>query len=75
MTYIRHLLIAFDQFANAILGGWPDETLSAYAWRKQDWRCKAINALFFWQKNHCRASYESEKNRRHLPPELRDEPA
>ena len=29
MTYIEGLLIAFDQFINAALGGWPDETLSS----------------------------------------------
>ena len=28
MTYIEGLFIAFDQFINAVLGGWPDETLS-----------------------------------------------
>jgi hypothetical protein len=70
--YIYNLLIAFDQFANALLGGYADETLSAYSWRKQDWRYKAINALFFWQSNHCRGAYDAEQNRRHLPPEYRD---
>ena len=29
MTYIEGLFIAFDQFINAVLGGWPDETLSS----------------------------------------------
>jgi predicted alpha-1,6-mannanase (GH76 family) len=73
VRYVRHVLIALDQLFNALVGGWPDETLSAYAWRKQDWRYKAINALFFWQMNHCRAAYEAERLRHHLPPEERPE--
>lgn len=70
--YFVNILIALDQLINAVLGGYPDETLSAYSWRKQDWRYKVINKLFFWQNNHCRGSYESEKVRRHLPPEYRE---
>jgi hypothetical protein len=31
-----------------------------------------INALFFWQVDHCRDAYESELKRHHLPPILRD---
>ena len=72
MRYLLNTLIWLDQGANTILGGWPDETLSAYAWRQQDWRYKAINTLFFWQDNHCRAAYESEKRRHQLPPEYRE---
>ena len=33
MTYLEGVLIALDQFINAILGGWPDETLSSRCWR------------------------------------------
>lgn len=51
MSYIRRLLIAVDQLLNAVLGGWPDETLSSRAWRwEQDgvrsWPRKFIDALF-----------------------------
>jgi hypothetical protein len=67
MTYLTNILVAVDQLANTLLGGKPDETLSAYAHRKQDWRRKAINALFFWQDDHCKLAYESERLRRHLP--------
>lgn len=65
--------IAVDQLANALLGGWPDETLSARAYRQQGKKRRwavaraAIDGLFFWQPNHCQQAYESEKVRSHLP--------
>lgn len=73
----EQILIAIDQFFNACCGGWADETLSSRAWRqrerKRHWAIlrRVIDALFFWQKNHCRTAYESERARLHLPPELR----
>ena len=73
-------LIAVDQLANVLCGGWPDETLSSRAWRLRDtgrgWAVarKAVDTLFFWQPGHCRAAYESEIQRRHLPPAQRDAP-
>ena len=69
--------IAIDQLINTICGGWADETISSVAWRKRQegkgWAIlrRVIDTLFFWQTNHCRSAYESEKNRRQLPPELR----
>lgn len=69
--------IAIDQLVNTIFGGWADETISSVAWRKRQegkgWAIlrRVIDTLFFWQTNHCRSAYESEKNRRQLPPELR----
>ena len=76
MAYGKNLFIAFDQLANALLGGWPDETLSSRAWRRDleddvSWPRKLIDALFFWEKDHCRDSYYSEVERRQCPPELR----
>ena len=32
MKYILNVLIAIDQLVNALIGGYPDETLSASAW-------------------------------------------
>lgn len=72
--------IALDQVANTLVGGWADETLSARAWRCREarthWRMayRVINAVFFWQADHCRASYESELSRRQLPAEYRSTP-
>ena len=33
MTYMEGVLIALDQLFNALVGGWPDETLSSRCWR------------------------------------------
>ena len=58
---IKQILIAIDQLANALLGGWSDETISSRCWRMR-------NVSRFWQKmlsgidwlfgsGHCEASY------------------
>ena len=73
MRWVRNVLIAADQLANALLGGHADETLSARAWRQRHKRRWAVvrvvlDALFRpLEKDHCRLSYESEQQRRHLP--------
>ena len=71
MSYLKNVAIATDQLANAILNGDPDETLSSRAYRMQQkgqkywwWTAKAIDLLFFWQKEHCKQSYESELKRK-----------
>jgi hypothetical protein len=76
MSRAKRILIALDQLCNAVFGGWPDETLSSRAWRwevkgKRSWPRKVIDALFFWDKDHCRESFESERQGRWLPPEAR----
>ena len=69
--------IAIDQLVNTICGGWADETISSVAWRKRHegkrWALlrKLIDSLFRRQKDHCKTAYESEMQRRHLPPEMR----
>lgn len=66
------LLIAIDQLLNVVIGsGWADETLSSYAHRKGGWRRALVNGIFFWEADHCRSAYLSEKTRNQLPPELR----
>lgn len=79
MTYGKKILIGIDQMLNALLGNWPDETLSSQAWRWhrdgfRRWPCKMLDAVFgvFGDQNHCRESYASEVTRRQFPPELRD---
>ncbi|MBQ3059575.1 MAG: pseudouridine synthase [Desulfovibrio sp.] len=76
LSYGKAVLIAADQLVNAVFGGWPDETLSsrAYRWARDDvryWPLRIIEVLFWWEKEHCRESYESERLGRQLPPELR----
>ncbi len=74
------ILIALDQLANTLIGlflddGWADESISAKAYRLRNdgWNTayRVINAIFFWQDNHCKASYMSELKARHLPAEYR----
>ena len=75
--YCKAVLIALDQLGNAILGGWPDETFSSRCWRwdvdgKTHWPRKAVDLLFWFDRDHCRESFISERIGRQLPPELRN---
>lgn len=69
---LKQIAIAFDQLLNALLGGMADETLSARAHRTGSAWEPVIDALFFWQADHCFESYISEKRRQQLPPEYRE---
>jgi len=72
-------LIALDQWINTLIyiagdgQGMADETISARVFRchlqghLSDHPYRAIDALFFWQKNHCHKSWRSEIERRQLP--------
>ena len=83
-TYLHNLLVACDQLVNALMGGWPDETLSSRCWRwhlygVRSWSCRLVDMLFWWDHKqcngrtlrHCELSWESERDGRQLPPELR----
>lgn len=72
--YFLHVLIALDQFLNAVTGGFADETLSSRIYReartgRRSWvaaeRC--VNRLFFWQDGHCRRAWLRERERMHFP--------
>lgn len=65
--YTLRVLIGLDQFVNTVLGGYPNETLSARAWRRGEleknphWKRfqRAIDVAFDpLHPNHCRGSYE-----------------
>lgn len=78
MTYIRHIGVALTQLLCAVCGGWPDESTSSYLYRLDlqgnRWGVllrPVVDALFFWQRGHCRLSYEAERRRYQLPPLLR----
>ena len=78
-NFALQVLIAIDQLANALFGGYADETLSSRAHRMRQkgqtyWRWTAgfIDMLFFWQKGHCEAAWHSEMKRLQLPPHMRD---
>lgn len=70
------ILVAIDQLFNTIFAGYADETLSSRAHRLaiergRMWPEKIIDALFFWQDEHCKEAYESELSRAQLPPSMR----
>ena len=76
MTWGKAVLIGIDQLVNALLGGYCDESLSsrAYRWEHdgvRSWPRRLIDRLFFWEEQHCFQSYQSEREGRQLPPELR----
>lgn len=78
-VYILNNAIAFDQQVNTLLGGSPDETLSARAYRtEQQGRVfgrffrPLIDALFWFDPDHCRKSYISEFKKLQLPREYRE---
>lgn len=75
--YIKNVMIAIDQLLNAVGGGYCDETLSSRAYRwdvdgVRKWPRRLIDRLFFWEEGHCRESYRSERDRRQMPPDLRN---
>lgn len=64
--YTLRVLIGLDQFINTLTGGYPNETLSARAWRKGSiegrtgWKTfqQATDLMFApFEENHCEASY------------------
>jgi hypothetical protein len=78
MSYGKNLLIACSQLGNVLLAGWPDETLSSrlYRWHrdgKRSWPMRMLDAVFFWEKDHCKMSFLSEVLGTQSPRELRRE--
>ena len=70
--YFTRVAIALDQLCNTLVGGSPDETLSARCWRcraRQPWKALRllVDGLFFWQDAHCREAWCSEMARAQLP--------
>jgi hypothetical protein len=61
--YIKNILIAIDQLANAILGGDPDETISSRLGKNYDgsWMERLVNKIFNKQKDHCSESIEHDE--------------
>lgn len=63
--YSYRVGIAIDQLANTIIGGYPNETLSARAWRRgrvegdETWSGVqvVIDRLFYFDPRHCEESY------------------
>lgn len=74
---LLNILIAIDQLFYVLVtlgNGSPDETFSAAAWRLEQagkWQGilfrPLLDLLFWFDPEHCKSSYESEVNRKHLP--------
>lgn len=65
-AYAMRVAVLASQAINCVLlFGHPDQTVSARAFahrHRAGWGAayRAINAAFFWQPDHCRASYEAD---------------
>ena len=76
-NYIKNVLIGIDQLANAIFCGSVDETLSSRAYRLdiergRKWPRFIIDAILFFDKDHCHQAYLSEIERKQLPTTMRN---
>jgi hypothetical protein len=63
MSYLWNLLEAISQLLNALRGRNPNITVSAQSYlerHRSPLPYRVINALFFWQEDHCKASWESD---------------
>lgn len=57
----ENLLVAASRLLNTLLGGRHNEMLSSRLYRERNWfGVFVIDTIFFWEKDHCRASYEWE---------------
>ena len=73
MSRLLKILIALDQLCGAFLfrGIWPDESISAYCWRKGYMRRVAIIDWVMREENHCATAYLSEATGTQNAPEYR----
>jgi len=60
MDYIAHFLSALSQLCNALIGGHSNESISGRSYREGWALATVINAIFFWQSNHCRGAYHKD---------------
>lgn len=60
--YFWNVLLGLDQFANSMLGGSPNETISSRADKAmregKRWGCILCRLLSLIQKDHCQKSVE-----------------
>ena len=68
MNPLLKALVWADRAINVLIGGSFNETLSARAHRMDvkdqpywGWTAGAINRVFFWQADHCKAQWEYEQ--------------
>ena len=67
--YVWNILIAIDQFFNAVLGGDPDETISSRAGKRRETQLWARCLCWFLNKldtKHCKKSIEDDEGKDEL---------
>jgi len=61
-AYLWNIFVALDQLANALLGGFPDETISSRAAKAQRsgklWGCVLCRLLHLIDSDHCEKHIE-----------------
>lgn len=66
--YFWNILIAVDQFGNALFAGDPDETISSRAGKAmregKRWGCILCRALNWFERDHCAKSIEPDEGDR-----------
>lgn len=80
MNILRRLAIWVSQTTNVLTGGMPDEMLCSRLWRGKEAGDKSaavlvrvFDSIFFWDKDHCKSSYEDEVKRLHFPAALKQD--
>ena len=73
MSRIFKIFLAFDQFCGSLLfsGIFPDESISAYCYRKSYWKRVAFIDWLMREEYHCFNAFMSEKNGTQNAPEYR----
>jgi hypothetical protein len=70
LRYARRVLVALDQFGNALSGGEPDETISYRAARLRAkgvlYGCVMCRFLDWFQRDHCALTLAHHDTRRTL---------
>ena len=63
--YFWNILISLDQFANTVLAGSPDETISSRAGKAmregKAWGCVLCRVLNWFERDHCVKSIEPDE--------------
>lgn len=67
MKYIKGIFVGISQFTNVIMGGNPNELLSARAYRTKNKILMFIINRAFFDKDHCKKAYIFELNNDQLP--------
>lgn len=67
MNYFKKVFVGLSQLTNAVMGGNPNELLSARAYRTNNsLLVSLINSMFF-DSNHCKKAFEFELRNEQLP--------